>query len=61
MICDVGGINKIDARKLTKEAQQHNHDQAIQLYQQGKMCKEIAAIIGVRYVVACGWMRHILK
>ena len=44
-------MKKFDARKLPKEVQQHNRDQAIRLFHQGKTPKEIALIVGVHYVV----------
>jgi transposase len=50
-------MKKIDARKLPKEVQQHNRDQAIRLFRQGITRKEIASIVGVHYVVVCGWIR----
>jgi transposase len=50
-------MEKIDARKLPKAVQQHNRDQAIRLFLQGKTRKEVAAIVGVHYVVVCGWVR----
>lgn len=50
-------MKKHDARNLPREIQQHNRNQAIRLFNQGKKRTEIAEIIGVHYVVACDWIR----
>ncbi len=46
-----------NARKLSREVQQHNRNQAIRLFQAGKPRKEIAEIVGIHYVVVCNWLR----
>lgn len=46
-----------DGRKLPQEIQQHNRDQAIRLFQDGKRRGEIAEIIQVHYDVVCRWIR----
>lgn len=50
-------MKTIDARKLPTEVQQHNRNQAIRLFQQGKARQEIAEIVGVHYGVVCRWIR----
>jgi len=50
-------MKKHDARKLPKEVQQHNRNQAIRLFREGKKRKEIASIVQVHYDVVCGWIR----
>jgi transposase len=50
-------MKKQDARKLPKEVQQHNRNQAIRLFQAGRSRKEIAEAVGVHYVVVCRWLR----
>jgi transposase len=50
-------MKKHDARSLPKEVQQHNRNQAVRLFKQGKKRAEIAEIIGVHYVVVCDWIR----
>ena len=50
-------MKKQDARKLSKEIQQHNRNQAIRLFTEGKKRAEIAMVIGVHYVVVCDWIR----
>jgi transposase len=50
-------MKKHDSRKLPKEVLQHNRNQAIRHFQEGKKRKEIAAIVGVHYTVVCKWIR----
>lgn len=50
-------MTKIDTRKLSSELQQHNRETAIRLFQEDHSRKEIARIVGVHYVVVCGWIR----
>lgn len=56
-MCYAPGMNTIDARTLPTEVQQHNRNQAIRLFQQGKARQEIAEIVGVHYGVVCRWIR----
>lgn len=49
--------NQTDGRNLPKEVQQHNRNQAIRLFQDGKSRKEIVTIIQVHYDVVCRWIR----
>jgi hypothetical protein len=44
-------MKKHAARNLSKEIQQHNRNQAIRLFTEGKKRAEIAQVIGVHYVV----------
>jgi len=46
-----------DARKLPKDVQQHNRDQAIRLFQQGESRERIAQIVEVHYGTVCKWIR----
>jgi transposase len=50
-------MEKLDARKLPSEVQQHNRNLAIRLFQEGKKRKEIASIVGVHYGVVCRWIQ----
>jgi len=50
-------MEKLDARKLPSEVQQHNRNLAIRLFQEGKKRKEIASIVGVHYGVICRWIQ----
>lgn len=50
-------MKKYDARKLPKEVQQHNRNQAIRLFQKGITRKQIAEIVGVHYSSICKWIR----
>lgn len=49
--------HQTDGRNLPREIQQHNRNQAIRLFQEGKPRKEIAAIVQVHYIVICRWIR----
>lgn len=46
-----------DARKLPRDVQQHNRDQAIRLFSQGESRKRISEIVGVHYGTICKWIR----
>ena len=50
-------MKKQDARKLSKEIQQHNRNQAIRLFTEGTKRADIAKGIGVHYLVVCDWIR----
>jgi len=50
-------INQTDGRNLPREVQQHNRNQAIRLFQEGKSRTEITEIIQVHYDVLCKWIR----
>jgi transposase len=50
-------MKNTDARNLPKEVQQHNRNQAIRLFKNGKPRKEIAEIVQVHYDVVCRWIR----
>lgn len=50
-------MKNTDARNLPKEVQQHNRNQAIRLFKNGKSRKEIAEIVQVHYDVVCRWVR----
>jgi len=50
-------MKKIDARRLPREVQQHNRNQAIRLFLDGISRSEIARIVGVHYTVVCKWIR----
>lgn len=48
-------MKKIDARKLSTEAQQALRHQAMRLKKAGRTYKEIAEIIGVQLTTVCQW------
>lgn len=50
-------MEKIDARKLTTEAQQLLRNQAIRLRKSGRKYKEISEIIGVHSSTICAWCK----
>jgi len=50
-------MKKHDSRNLPREVQQHNRNQAIRLFGQGRKRAEIAQILDVHYVVVCDWIR----
>jgi transposase len=50
-------MEKIDARKLSTDAQQQLRYQAIRLRKQGRKYKEIAEIIGVQLTTVCQWWK----
>jgi transposase len=47
-------MEKIDARKLSTEAQQQLRNQAIRLKKAGRTYKEIAEITGIHDTTVCG-------
>ncbi len=52
-MCYTMRMEKIDARKLSTDAQQQLRYQAIRLRKQGRKYKEIAEIIGVQLTTVC--------
>ena len=54
-------MEKIDARKLSTEAQQQLRNQAIRLKKAGRTYKEIAEITGVHGTTACKWYKAYLR
>ena len=54
-------MEKIDARKLSTEAQQQLRNQAIRLKKAGRTYKEIAEITGVHGTTACKWYKTYLR
>ena len=54
-------MEKIDARKLSTEAQQQIRNQAIRLKKAGRTYKEIAEITGVHGTTACKWYKAYLR
>jgi len=50
-------MEKIDARKLSTDAQQQLRYQAIRLRKQGRKYKKIAEIIGVQLTTVCQWWK----
>ena len=50
-------MEKIDARKLSTEAQQALRHQAIRLKKAGRTYKEIGEIIGVQPTTVCQWYK----
>ena len=50
-------MEKIDARKLSTEAQQQLRNQAIRLKKAGKTYDEIAEVTGVHPTTACKWYK----
>ena len=50
-------MEKIDARKLSTDAQQQLRNQAIRLRKQGRTYKEIAEIVGVQLTTVCQWRK----
>jgi len=53
-------MKKIDARKLSTEAQQQIRNQAIRLKKAGRTYKEISEITGVHETTACKWYKSYL-
>jgi transposase len=54
-------MEKIDARKLSTEAQQQLRNQAIRLKKAGRTYKEIAEITGIHLTTACKWYKSYLN
>jgi len=54
-------MEKIDARKLSTEAQQQIRNQAIRLKEAGRTYKEISEITGVHLTTACKWYQAYLR
>lgn len=54
-------MEKIDARKLSTEAQQQLRNQAIRLRKAGRKYKEIAEITGVHATTVCKWYKAFLR
>ena len=54
-------MEKVDARKLSTEAQQQIRNQAIRLKKAGKTYEEIAEITGVHSTTACKWYKAYLR
>lgn len=52
---------KIDARKRSTEVQQHNREQAIRLYLEGRRREDIARIIDVHLASVGDWIRRYKK
>ena len=53
-------MEKIDARKLSTEAQQQIRNQAIRLKKAGRTYKEISEITGIHSTTACKWYKSYL-
>ena len=54
-------MEKVDARKLSTEAQQQIRNQAIRLKKAGKTYEEIAEITGVHSTTVCKWYKAYLR
>ncbi|BBO72617.1 hypothetical protein DSCW_00340 [Desulfosarcina widdelii] len=54
-------MEKIDARKLSTQAQQQLRNQAIQLRKVGRKYGEIAEITGVHETTVCKWYKAYLR
>ena len=50
-------MKRIDARKLSSEAQQHNRHQAIRMFKKGQSRQRIADNLDVHYGTVCRWIR----
>lgn len=50
-------MNKVDARKLSSEIQQHNRKQAIRMFENGHDRQDIAHSLDVHYGTVCRWIR----
>ncbi len=50
-------MNKIDARSISREAQQQLRNQAVRLREAGRPYKEIAEIVGVHETTVCTWYK----
>ena len=46
----------IDARKLSSEAQQHNRNQAVRMFEKGQSRRQIADNLDVHYGTVCNWI-----
>ena len=54
-------MEKVDARKLSTEAQQQFRNQAIRLRKAGKKYKEISEFIGIHHTTICKWYKAYLR
>jgi transposase len=54
-------MDKIDARKISTEAQQQLRNQAVRLKKAGRTYKEICEITGVHATTACKWYKSYLS
>ena len=52
------GMKHIDARKLSSEAQQHNRNQAVRMFEKGQSRRQIADHLDVHYGTVCNWIRR---
>ena len=50
-------MEKIDARKLSTEAQQQLRNQAIRLRKAGNTYQAIAEVVGVHHTTICKWYK----
>lgn len=50
-------MEKVDARKLSSELQQHNRKQAIRMFEAGHGREQIAQALDVHYGTVCRWIR----
>lgn len=54
-------MEKIDARKISTEAQQQLRNQAIRLRKAGRQYKEVAKITGAHETTVCKWYKAFLR
>ncbi len=54
-------MKHIDARKLSSDAQQHNRNQAIRMFNKGQSRRIIADNLDVHYGTVCNWIRRFEK
>lgn len=54
-------MKKIDARKLSTEIQQHNRQNAVRLYTEGRSQRDIASLLGVHFRTVNTWIAAFKK